>query len=132
MPNDEVWQGWGGGYKDRQKRVSFNLRRSDSFTLNYDLITFKDVDYFIKNRYERKNYLDILPVLRGIRKRRLVELEWEKGFVKTVASNHNVTEELVWKGIEWWKTKVIWKRPLTKDDNKAWRMINGWVKRNEK
>ena len=31
--------------------------------------------------------------------------------------------------IEWWKRKVIWKRPLTKDDGKALRMITWKVKK---
>ena len=53
----------------------------------------------------------------------VLELENEKGFVEGMSRRLNVDKKIVWEAIDWWKNKVIWKRPLTKDDAKAWRMI---------
>jgi len=38
-----------------------------------------------------------------------------------------VTEDDVREAIKWWKEKVIFTRPLTKDDAKAWRMIKKYL-----
>jgi len=38
-------------------------------------------------------------------------------------------EKEIWKAVDWWKHKVIWKRPIRQDDAKAWRMIKGRINR---
>lgn len=66
---------------------------------------------------------------------RLAEIEWEKEFVKMTIGELqkegcSVDEKDVWSAIDWWKNKVIWKRPITKDDAKALRMIKSKLKNN--
>jgi len=92
-------------------------------------MSLDDVEYYINNRYERKDYLEILPILYTIKKERLEEIKQEKDFVKAMADRNNVPEEKVWEAVNWWKNKVIWKRPIREDDAKAWRMIKGRIKK---
>lgn len=127
-PKDTVWK---PDYEDtkRKNSIPFYLYRGDDCVLNYDLITIKEIDYFLESRFDRKNYLAMLPVLFGIKKRRLKEIEWERGFVDNLVTEFKCKKELVWKSVVWWKAKVIWKRPIMSDDAKSLRMIRGRVKR---
>ena len=99
------------------------LYPGDEFVLNYDRLSLDDIEYYINSRIDRENYLSMLPILRGIRHERLKEMEWERGFVENLSLRMKIKENAVWKAIEWWKNKVIWKRPIMKDDAKALRMI---------
>jgi hypothetical protein len=109
---------------ERKRRMSFLLYKDDATVLNYDMISLDDLNYYIENRTDRHNFLSMLPVLIGLKKTRLQEIEDEKGFVSLISSKYGFTEKAVWKAIDWWKYKVIWKRPIRKDDAKAWRMIS--------
>jgi hypothetical protein len=109
--------------------IGVDVFRSDDFILNYDMISLQDVEYYINSRIDRENYLDMIPVLWGIKKLRLQEMEWEKGFVELVAGRNNVPKEKVWEAIDWWKYKNKWKRPLREDDAKALRMVEKHLKR---
>lgn len=128
LPNDEVRRGY-YDYRQRKNKVPFYLYKSDEFVLNYDQISLEDIEYYIHNRIDREKYVDMLPVLFGLKKMRLEEITWEKEFVKLVVGRMKCTEEKVWKAIEWWKNKVKWKRPITQDDAKALRMIERRVKK---
>lgn len=113
------------GYGElRRRKMSFLLYHDDSNILNYDMLSLDDLNYYIENRTDRHNFLTMLPVLIGLKKMRLQEIEDEKGFVSLISSKYGFTEKAVWKAIDWWKYKVIWKRPIRKDDAKAWRMIS--------
>jgi len=127
-PEDEIYGNWYQEIHKRKNRVSFALFKKDPFVLNYDRIVLSDIEHYIDCRYERINYLEMLPVLMDIRDQRLKELEWEKHFVGLVAHRTGVEEGLIWKAVEWWKNKVIWKRPIRKDDAKALRMVEKRVK----
>jgi hypothetical protein len=120
MPNRYV-----GPYGDeRKRRMSFILYKDDATVLNYDMMSLDDINYYIENRTDRHNFLRMLPVLIGLKKMRLQEIEDEKGFVSLISSKYGFKEKAIWKAIDWWKYKVIWKRPIRKDDAKAWRMIS--------
>ncbi len=78
----------------------------------------------------------MLPLLFEIREQKLKELADEKEFVKLMlgemdkakiekSRDGRTLEEHAWDAIDWWKMKTIEKRPLTKDDAKAYRMIKG-------
>lgn len=122
-PSDELFDSYAWAYVERKRRIAFYLYRDDSFVLNYDAISLEDIDYYLNCRLERIHYLDMMPILFELRKSRLEELEKEKHFVALVAHEMHCKELDVWKWVEWWKTKNIWKRPITEDDSKAWRMI---------
>jgi len=120
-------------FEDPKKRTAFKLYPDDWFILNYDKISLEDLDFYIHSRTDRQNYLEMLPVLIEAKKTRLKELEWEKAFVRMTVEDMfrdgvKVDEAQVWEAVNWWKNKVIWKRPITKDDSKALRMIKSKLK----
>ncbi len=132
-PKDEVYGGWGNyDPHTRKNRVSWKVYQHDSFVLNYDQISLDDIEFYLHNRADRENYLEMMPLLRTLKKWRLSELENEKYFAMLVIQQvTSVTikkpisdlESKVWKAIEWWKFKNQFKRPIDKDDAKALRMI---------
>lgn len=115
------------GFVERKAATPFLLSESDNFYLNYDELSLDDIEYYLNDRVNRKDYLRMMPVLRGIKKLRLEELEAEKNFVRFISGKLGKSgpefEKSVWDAIAWWKMKVIEKRPLTKEDAKAVRMI---------
>jgi hypothetical protein len=122
-------------YHEPKKRVALRLYFDDWFILNYDKISLDDIEFYINSRVDRSNYLVMLPVLIQAKQLRLAEIEWEKEFVKMTIGELqkegcSVDEKDVWSAIDWWKNKVIWKRPITKDDAKALRMIKSKLKNN--
>lgn len=138
MPSEKVWKRdrYYGGHDEhnRKRTVPFTVYKSDDFIFNYDLLDLKDIEFYIHSRADRRNYVRMMPVLYGLRRMRLAELEWERGFVTHLVGrlpdqDPKKVEASVWAAMEWWKRKVIWKRPLTKDDGKALRMITWRVKK---
>lgn len=135
-PGDEVAHGWYGseGYSERVNRISFKVDLQYDNILNYDNIDLKDVDFYLTNRLERRHYLDMMPILEGIKKMRLEEIEQEKGFVELLKGEllkagytDEKNEKIILDAIEWWKTSNMWKRPIAKDDELAMRMIKDKV-----
>jgi len=127
-PKDEIWRPYQYDDHERKKSIYFWLEVDDWFVLNYDLIDLETIEYYIHSRIDRENYLEVLPILYKIKKMRIEEIAWEKEFVKAMATELGCNEEEIWKAVDWWKHKVIWKRPIRQDDAKAWRMIKGRVK----
>jgi len=138
MPGDKVWKRptWRdeGGEFERKRREAFWIGRYSEYIINYDLLSLENIEHFIHDRFERRLYLEMLPVLYGLKRERLKEIEWEKGFVANLVlrlphPDKARLEALVWQAVEWWKRKVIWKRPIMKEDAKALRMITSRVQR---
>lgn len=119
------------GYVPRKNSTPFYLHEDDSWIINYEKIKLEDIEFYLNDRVNRRHYLKMIPVLRGIKKARLEEIEWEKAFVKLIEPQiqHPKARDLIWDAIGWWKRKVIDKRPLKKEDAKAVRMIRARVKR---
>lgn len=131
-PGDTVWYRDEDGYidsKKRERKVAFYIEDSAEYYLNYDEISLEDADYYIGNRLDRRNYQNMLPVLYRIRLERMKELEEEKTFIKYFAEQNSYSEDKVLEAVNWWKFKNIWKRPITEDDAKAWRMIRRYLKK---
>ena len=110
----------------RKNRIPFRLYKDE--VINFDGITLEEVDYYLKNRMERRSYLDILPVLTWIKKIKFEEKELEDGFTKMIAGK--LSWELnpknlksIQEAIDWWKLKNRIKRAITKKDSTAIRMI---------
>lgn len=136
-PKDTVypssWSRWDNDEPhERKRRISFEIVPNDYFVLNYDGIGLEDVEYYLQSRIDREDYLDLMPMLYRLRDERRKELVMEAEFVKLVAGQNGFNESGVWAAVDWWKNKVIWKRPITKDDAKAWRMIVAKLKREAK
>jgi len=118
--NRKYWQ----EEKTRSKSIPVRLFRNDTCIINYEKIKIADIDYYLQDRVNRKHYLKMMPVLKGIKKSLIEEKKWEDGFFELIMHRQNhATEDQVREAIEWWKRKVIEKRPLTKEDAKAVRMI---------
>jgi len=123
-PKDEIRNRRTGEYTERKQSVTFDLTAQDTYWINYEKIQLADVEYYLTDRVNRHHYLEMMPVLHGIKQARLAELENEKAFVRFIQGRlPNQTEPAVWEAIRWWKTKVIEKRPLIREDAKAVRMI---------
>lgn len=127
-PDNEVYK-WGEwGSKDRTNRVAFRIYPTDDFVINYDQVSLEDIDFYLNSRVDRENYLDLMPLLKQMKKQRLLELEGEKHFAQLLIDEMNrknkiIGEDEAWKAINWWKFKNKIKRPIDKDDAKALRMI---------
>jgi len=130
-PGDTVYGPWGTwDPHPRRNRLGFVVYQDDWQVLHYDAADMESVEYYLDSRLERGQYLKLMPVLEEIRRRRLEEIELEKGFVKLVAGRLDCSDEMVWDAIHWWKMEIVpvWKRPITKDDAKALRMIERRIK----
>jgi len=132
-PKDTVYGGWTTyDPHERKKRIRLRIFPYDKFVLNYDQISLDDIEFYLTSRVDRPNYLEMMPLLEDMKKKRLEELENEKQFTKLVfgqvykkfkgESEEYINTE-IWKAIDWWKFKNMWKRPIDKDDSKALRMI---------
>ena len=135
-PEDLIYD-WGrytyGSHK-RKKAVGFEVDQDDYCIINYDMMKLEDIDFYLNCRQERHHYLDLIPLLKQLKKMKLKELEEEKGFKELIIKQLNVEktdllQKVVEDVIEWWKMKVIEKRPLMREDKKAMRMILGRVKK---
>lgn len=131
-PKDSVgyyidWSKDNGGwhYGERKNRVRFIIKPTDSFVLNYDLITLEDIEYYMDSRIDRPHYLDMLPVLHEVRKEKIRELKSEQLFIDLVVNETGKSRADVELAVKWWKFKTIFKRPIDSDDAKAFRMIVG-------
>lgn len=136
--------GWGDyGDHDRKNRISWKIFKEDKFILNYDRIDLADIDFYINSRYDRQQYLFMLPMLFQMKKQMLDEQAQERAFIdflvgRASANNPKIDEEkcreFVNGCISWWKNRVIMKRPITKNDTLALRMIERRVnaKKNKK
>jgi hypothetical protein len=132
-PGDTIYsRSWSAGYvepHERKNRVSFEIFRTDSFVVNFDAIDIADIDYYFQSRADRPNYLHLMPTLRSIRKAKLAEIESEKHFIAMLVGE-GFAQTDVEEAVNWWKMKTIFKRPIAKDDAKAYRMIKKKLKPN--
>lgn len=131
-PGDKTAWGWGEGGEERKFRTRFKIYPEDEFVFNYDQIEIEDIDFYLKSRVDRPNYLGMMPILEKIKEHRLKELENESHFIKFVVLKNyktlaplteNDIEGRVIEAVNWWKFKNQWKRPINKDDTLALRMI---------
>lgn len=136
-PGDDVFAyDWKHGYhfRERKRRAKFEVYKDDYCIINYDHITLDDLDFYIYNRNEREHYLEIIPLLKQVKEEKLKEEKEEMLFKDLMVRefgkdvNDILYRKLVMDGIKWWKNKVIQKRPLVRDDKKAFKMIKTFVK----
>lgn len=131
-PGGEVrngWSDWEG--HERKNCVSFMIKPLSDNLLNYDMVSLDDIEFYLYNRTDRRNYAGMLPILLKVKEMILADLKWEADFVELASREFGGKhKEVIWDCIKWWKDeKVKWKRAITKDDTKALRMIKAEVKR---
>lgn len=127
-----TWK-WNDDAADRRETWLYN----PDFCINYDLLTVEAIDAFMADRTQRASFRGWMPLLQEARKHLLKEKADEDAFKNALGweilkENPDIYQEclpgLLDESIDWWKRKVIFTRPLTSDDAKAWRMIKGRVK----
>ena len=137
-PEDTVYNWgnyWSGNYSHvRKKSVAFILYRNEECVMNYDHLKVEDIDFYINCRQEREHYLDLIPLLKTLKKEKLKEKVEEDAFKELIfiqlkLEGNKQNREIVDKAIEWWKFKVIEKRPLIREDAKAIRMIMSKIRK---
>ena len=139
-PKDTTYNTWTGDSRERGANITMTIKPDeDDFIIHYDALLLEDIEYYLENRIDRPNYFNMMPILRGLKKKLIEEKEQEKHFVNALKNkmvlevpqfaDHDV-EGLIWKCVQWWKEEVvtIWKRPISKDDKKAMDMITKRVK----
>ena len=114
---------WGRGGTERKNKLTFVIYPSDSFIFNYDQLDINLIDYYLKDRVNRKNYLGMMPILKNIRKLLVIEQEKEHQFALMLQGETGKSLEKISEAVEWWKYKNKWKRYINSDDAKAYRMI---------
>lgn len=131
-PGGGYWT-W-NGYFDRKNNISFLINpKKERQILNYDGIDIDDVDFYINDRTDRSNYLGFLPILKTIKKHLLEEQDQEDQFglmligecqKRGLKPKEGLTyERIIQDLIDWWKFKNKWKRPISKNDELAMKMI---------
>ena len=128
QPGDEIWNGNSFHFEPRKRRVPFQVYRDE--LLNYDEITIEDCEYYESNRFERRDYLRILPIIHHVKKLKQKEKELEDHFIRFLQGAYfkDMEAEKIRPYLRWWKLKNMWKRELTSEDAKAVRMIVGKIK----
>lgn len=127
LPNDC----WG----ERKRRETWLFDKET--VINYDTVTLEDLKGYLEDRSQRRYYQAVIPALRKFQLELQKEREYENLFVsalsRVLGDKHiGYTPENLQNALKWWKNKVIHIRPITSDDDKAWRMIIGYIKRQNK
>lgn len=125
-PGDTIWDPVKLESRDRQRRVPWYLYSDE--VLNFDAITLEEVDYYMKNRLDRMDYIRMLPTLHWVRHIKKEEKKLESEFIKMIAGQlgwelNKENEHKIQEAITWWKLKNKWKRALSVEESTAIRMI---------
>ena len=118
--------------KERTRRERWVI--DPSTVLNFDALDIDILEAYLKDRTQRESYEEFIPLLSVIRPALKKEREYERLFasqLERVLDDEKIphTPELIGQAIKWWKEKVIYIRPISKDDDKAWRMIKQYIRR---
>ena len=129
-PGDKVFNQSEGWYTERRNRVSYVFSKDSA--INFDTTKLEDLEAYLMDRTQRDCYAGIVGLLVTMRDIKRKETEMERHFINLLVEDiakkekncdRTLLEKTVQETVSWWKTKVIFKRPVTKDDAKAWRMI---------
>ena len=120
-------------FTDSKMKTGWIVKPTDKNVVDIDAVSHRNIDWINNMLYDRKlrkDYLKVMGALQQIKKFKNEELKKELPFVKMMVSFSKKTEIEVLDAVHWWKTKNKYKRPLTEDDSKAFRMINKYLKTN--
>lgn len=129
MPGDTIWKRgvWGFDEVGRKNKVAW--RYSESHVLNYDAVTVDELQGYLSDRTMREDFRDMMPLLKKALLEKRREERDEADFKALLASEEkkrtgrDCPAEVIDEAVAWWKQKVIFTRPLSSDDAKAFRMI---------
>lgn len=113
-------------FLDEERRRRERWIYENDHVINYDAVTSAEIDALLSDRTIRKDYLSYMRLLTELRNERRKEEDGERLFIDLMTRELGDSEETrktIAEAVEWWKSKVIFTRPLKSDDAKAWRMI---------
>lgn len=130
LPKDDVYDPINIEYRARRKRVGWRCYRDE--LMNIDAITIEEIDYYLKKRSERKEYLTMMPAL--FKARQMLEREKleEEGFKLYILGeiDFEVSEEQLDEAIRIFKTRKYngkeerkWKRGIFQEGPAAVKMV---------
>lgn len=129
-PKDTVWN-LNEGSHERKRGFSYKINPSDTFVVNIDIVSHRNIEWIEKMMYDRRDrrhYLRAAGLLNAVKRYKRAELKEEEPFKNLVISVCKCSEEDALDAIHWWKTKNKHKRSLSVDDVKALRMISKKLK----
>ena len=107
---------------------------SDRHVLNYDAVTLGELQEYLEDRTLRKDFASLIPTLVRAKLLKLKEKRDEDAFKELLSaeilkeSGSVPSAQALDEAVSWWKSKVIFTRPLRSDDRKAWKMIKNRTK----
>ena len=109
---------------ERKNRIAFKVYTDEREVLNYDALDLETVEYYLNNRVNRTDYLDVMPMLEQVHEQLIKETEMEKSFILLIKGQApGASDELINETIKWWKLKNKVKRPITANDALAYKQI---------
>lgn len=134
LPGDTVWTRgrWGYDETDRKNKVAWKYEKQH--VINYDAVTVDELQGYLSDRTLREHFRDMMPLLKKTLLEKRREERDEADFKALLASKAKKSSgkdcpaEVIEEAVAWWKQKVIFTRPLSSDDAKAFRMIMGRIK----
>lgn len=130
-PKDRICHGWSWRSYDTERKcnLSYEVHPTDVSIINYDALTPEIVEFYLNNRINRRDYLEIMPMLAEAKKALDEEVGMERAFIMMVKSaTHCDDEPRIAELIKRWKLKNKVKRPITSNDTLAFKQICAWIK----
>lgn len=109
------------------RRASAVIYPADSFVLPFDLATVEELTYYLNHRASRKNYQDMVPIIKAALAAKQAEREAEAGLRGWLAGqleheqgvSPDQVDTVLTDLVDWWKTANRWARPLVGVDDPA-------------
>lgn len=124
LPGGEIWddeKGWHG----RTRKEGWHYY--SNYVINFDDVTSEEIAAYLNDRTQRRYYLSIIPLLLELKRNKEKEEKEERLFMDCLLRDPSLGgkagEAEIREAIRWWKEKVIFTRPLSLDDRKAYRMV---------
>ena len=109
---------------DRKNRIAFKVYTDNREILNYDALDLETVEYYLNNRINRADYLDVMPMLEQVHEQLVKEMKMEESFILLIKGQvPGASDEIIKEAIKWWKLKNKVKRPVTSNDALAFKQI---------
>ena len=136
LPGDTVWKRSYYGYDEAGRKNKVAWKFDKKHVLNYDAVTVDELQGYLSDRTLREDFRDMMPLLKKTLLEKRKEERDEADFKALLASEakkstgRECPAEAIDEAVAWWKTKVIFTRPLRSDDAKAFRMIKQKINAN--
>jgi len=135
-----VSTGWHDSeYRKPKKRASGKVKIDDTNIIAYDYATTELFDHFLNDRLSRMQYMDMIPIIKGIYKNKEKEEKEEAPFLQLIQAevlkrapslSDSQSQRKARELVNWWKFKNKLHRSILADDKKAYRMILKELDRN--